>query len=173
MGYERHAPTGFPVYRGRNFGYRLKAVSYGTVFALLNCVLSYTALATGPQGGSKAGSTPAATIGEEPLPLVNLQVLPKDITVATLKRLMRGYERELGVECSYCHVENRDTGELDYVSDENPKKEIARIMIAMLEDINGRHLAQLGGDRRYAADVSCGSCHQGRANPPSWEMRRR
>jgi hypothetical protein len=30
-------------------------------------------------------------------------------------------------------------------------------------------MAQLGGDVRYAAPVSCGSCHLGRANPQPYE----
>jgi len=102
-------------------------------------------------------------------PPQNLQVLPKDLAPRSLNRLMKRYEQELGVSCSYCHVENRDTGKLDYVSDENPKKHIARIMIAMLDDINDRHLAQLGADTRYAAGVTCGSCHRGRANPQAYE----
>ncbi len=103
---------------------------------------------------------------------VNLQVLQQDTPGAHLGRLMKRYERDLGVSCSYCHVENRDNGKLDYVSDENPKKHIARIMIAMVNDINDRHLEQLGGDRRYAVPVTCGSCHQGRANPQAFEGRR-
>lgn len=102
---------------------------------------------------------------------VNLRVLPADIGVPQLGKLMRRYERELGVGCSYCHVQDRDTGKFDYASDENAKKEIARVMIAMLDDINNRHLASLGGDTRYAAQVGCGSCHQGRANPPAFEAR--
>jgi mono/diheme cytochrome c family protein len=137
-----------------------------TVLALVAGVLA--AVVSAHESGAAAGDA-AARPGRP----VNLKVLRKDIAPARLERLMKRYERELGVTCSYCHVENRDTGELDYVSDENPKKETARIMIAMLDEINERHLAQLGGDQRYAADVSCGSCHQGRANPPVWEARRR
>ncbi len=104
---------------------------------------------------------------------MNLQVLRRDMPPAKLGKLMKRYEQELGVSCSYCHVENRDTQKLDYASDENPAKQTARIMIAMLDDINDKHLAQLGGDRRYAVPVSCGSCHQGRANPPAFESVRR
>lgn len=106
-------------------------------------------------------------------PPTNLQVLPKNIAAAALGRLMKRYEGDLGVPCSYCHVENRDTGKLDYVSDENPMKQTARAMIAMLDDINDRHLAQLGGDRRYAVAVTCGSCHQGRSSPRPFETSRR
>jgi hypothetical protein len=101
-------------------------------------------------------------------PATNLQVLPESISPSGLKSLMKQYERELGVSCSYCHVEDRESSVIDYASDENPRKHTARIMIAMLEDINGKHLAQLAGDRRYSEPVSCGSCHRGRANPQAF-----
>ena len=95
----------------------------------------------------------------------NLQVLPRDIAAVRLGRLMKQFESDLGVTCSYCHVENRDTGKLDYKSDDNPAKQTTRIMITMLDDINSTHLAKLEGDRRYATQVTCGSCHQGRKHP--------
>jgi mono/diheme cytochrome c family protein len=99
----------------------------------------------------------------------NLLVLPAQSSRASVRSLMKQYERELGVSCSYCHVEDRDSGAIDYASDENPRKHTARIMISMLNDINEKHLAQLGGDRRYAQPVTCASCHQGRASPPVFE----
>ena len=99
----------------------------------------------------------------------NLRVLPAHSSRASVRSLMKQYERELGVSCSYCHVEDRDSGVIDYASDENPRKHTARIMISMLNDINEKHLAQLGGDRRYAQPVTCASCHQGRASPPVFE----
>jgi hypothetical protein len=99
----------------------------------------------------------------------NLQVLPGHLSRASVRSLMKQYERALGVSCNYCHVEDRDSGFIDYASDENPRKHTARLMIAMLEDINDRHLVQLGGDRRYAQPVTCGSCHQGRATPQAFE----
>ena len=101
---------------------------------------------------------------------VNLQVLPPDTAPKNLGVLMKRYEKDLGVGCNYCHVENRDTGKVDYVSDENPMKHTARVMIGMLSDINEKHLAQLG-DRRYAVPVTCGSCHQGQTSPPTFEAR--
>jgi photosynthetic reaction center cytochrome c subunit len=99
----------------------------------------------------------------------NLQVLPAQTSRAGVRSLMKQYERALGVSCNYCHVEDRDSGLIDYASDENPRKHTARLMISMLNDINDKHLAQLGGDRRYAQPVTCGSCHQGRATPQAFE----
>ncbi len=100
---------------------------------------------------------------------MNLQVLPKDLPAAKVGKLMKQFEQDLGVKCSHCHVENAQTLKIDYVSDENPRKQTARVMISMLTDINDKYLAQLGGDRRYAVPVTCGSCHQGQSNPPAFE----
>lgn len=130
-----------------------------TRFRLLTFLLATSVFASAPAGDADPASEPPS----------NLQVLPKDLAPRNLNRLMKGYEQDLGVKCSYCHVENRDTGKLDYASDENPKKHIARIMIAMLDDINDGHLAQLGIDVRYNSAVTCGSCHRGRANPQPFE----
>jgi hypothetical protein len=102
---------------------------------------------------------------------VNLKVLPQDISTPELGRLMKGFEKDLGVTCSHCHVEDPATRKFDYASDENPAKSQARLMITMLKDINDKYLAQLGGDRRYAVPVTCGSCHLGQSSPPVFEPR--
>jgi hypothetical protein len=98
----------------------------------------------------------------------NLRVLPQNSTPADLKELMEQYGAELGVTCEYCHTRDPRTQTLDYVSDDNPAKQTARVMIAMLNEINTRYLAQLD-DQKYAVLVSCGNCHRGRANPPEFE----
>jgi hypothetical protein len=102
---------------------------------------------------------------------VNLKILPKDISEAELGRQMKRFEADLGVTCNHCHVEDPTTHKFDYASDENPDKATARLMITMVQDINNKYLAQLGGDRRYAVPVTCGSCHQGQSSPPPFESR--
>jgi hypothetical protein len=102
---------------------------------------------------------------------VNLKVLPKDISAPEIGKVMKRFEADLGVTCDHCHVENPATQQFDYASDENPDKTTARLMISMLQDINDKYLAQLGGDRRYAVPVTCGSCHLGQSSPPSFEPR--
>jgi hypothetical protein len=102
---------------------------------------------------------------------VNLQVLPADISAAQIGKLMKRFEADLGVTCNHCHVEDPTTRKFDYASDENPDKTTARLMISMLQDINDKYLARLGGDRRYAVPVTCGSCHLGQSSPPSFESR--
>ncbi|QMV19752.1 c-type cytochrome [Granulicella sp. 5B5] len=97
----------------------------------------------------------------------NLKVLPKDISSEELHARMRQYVSEVGVPCGYCHAENPQTGKLDFASDDNPVKETARFMIKMTDDINTKYLAQLG-DRRYSPAFTCGSCHQGQPEPPTF-----
>jgi hypothetical protein len=113
---------------------------------------------------------PAATAPQPHGRPTNLRVLPRDISEEQLGRLMKQYRDELGVTCGYCHVESPQTQKVDYVSDENPKKETARLMITMVEEINTKYLAQLG-DRRYGAHVTCGNCHQGQSSPQPYEPR--
>lgn len=118
------------------------------------------------QAQSPQGAAPAAHL---PRP-VNLQVLPQDISEAELGRTMKQFRDELGVTCSYCHIEIPDTQKLNYSADDNPRKQTARLMITMVREINDKYLAKLG-DRRYTAQISCGSCHQGQSSPPGFEPR--
>jgi len=121
-----------------------------------------------------SGKTAEDAVATEEMPRskpVNLQVLPKDMSSASIGKLMKRYSQDLGVSCSHCHVENPQTQKLDYISDENPAKQTSRVMIAMLNDINDKYLAQLGRDARYSVPVTCGSCHQGRSSPPEFEGR--
>jgi hypothetical protein len=97
----------------------------------------------------------------------NLTALPKEITREEINKLMASFTRELGVPCGYCHEQDPDSKVINYSSDGNPVKATARIMIGMTSDINKKYLAQLG-DRRYAEPLTCGNCHQGHANPPSF-----
>lgn len=136
---------------------------------LLGCILSGAAIATDLlQPAAPAEKAESQVPRSKP---VNLKVLPADIAPAHLGKMMKRFEKDLGVSCSYCHVENRDTAKLDYISDDNPRKQTARLMMTMLDDINGKYLAQLETDRRYAVPVTCGSCHLGRANPQAYEPR--
>jgi Photosynthetic reaction centre cytochrome C subunit len=132
--------------------------------ALFCAVLTH---ASRTQGRDAAGhsSSSQSSGGLRP---TNLQVLPKDTSEADAVLLMVRYGQELGVQCAFCHVENPQTQQVDFVSDENPRKQTARIMIGMVSDINSKYLAQVG-DRRYAVPISCGNCHQGQTFPPSYQ----
>ncbi len=83
-------------------------------------------------------------------------------------KTMAAMQKDLGVQCAFCHEEDPDTKQLNYVSDENPRKETARFMMRMTRDINEKYLGELG-DRQYAAPITCGNCHLGQMHPPSYD----
>lgn len=100
---------------------------------------------------------------------VNLQVLSKNMSGKSLRKLMKQYSSELGVSCRHCHVEDSQTQTVDYASDDKATKQTARAMIVMLNDINDKYLARLDRDPRYSLPVTCGSCHQGQSTPLAYE----
>lgn len=83
----------------------------------------------------------------------NLQVLPKTLTKEEMKRLMKAQARALDVECDYCHQVP------DMASEENPKKQIARQMIRMQNEINDKWF------KAPATRVTCATCHRGKPIP--------
>ena len=137
---------------------------------LLGCSALGIAVPTPSQSlGARPTSVAALnTPHEAPSEPRNLRVLPKDSSAADIKILMDRYGQELGVKCDYCHTQDPQTQKPDYVSDDNPAKQTARVMIAMLDEINTKYLAQLD-DQKYAVPVSCGNCHQGQADPPTFD----
>lgn len=91
----------------------------------------------------------------------NLKVLPKDISDDDLKGVMRNFNAALGVKCSHCHAPGAD-GKMDFASDANEIKNIARDMMKMTQSINKKHFGE-----KNPADfkVNCMTCHNGNANP--------
>ncbi|MES2003813.1 MAG: c-type cytochrome [Bacteroidota bacterium] len=96
---------------------------------------------------------------------VNLKILPKDISDQKLDKLMlQDFERALGVNCDYCHVEDKTTKKLDYASDARPEKETARDMMRMTLELNKTYFkvnSPALGDSTLV--VTCYTCH--RENP--------
>jgi hypothetical protein len=92
----------------------------------------------------------------------NLKVLPAD---TDLRKVMRQYSGELGVECEFCHTgPDPVTHRPDRSSDANPVKETARFMIELTDDLNTKYLAEMP-NRRYADPITCGTCHRGEKHP--------
>jgi hypothetical protein len=89
-----------------------------------------------------------AAFGQPPAPK-NLKLLPAD---ENLIPTMRAFTVALGQKCTFCHVQG------DYASDENHHKEIARLMITMAKDINGKF-----PDGKM--HVTCYTCHRGATEP--------
>lgn len=101
----------------------------------------------------------------------NAKVLPKDITSKELGTTMRGFTSALGVRCSYCHVgeEGQDLKDYDFVSDARPAKITARMMIQMVDAVNGQYLSKLSKESLNGIKVSCATCHHGVSVPMALE----
>jgi len=98
----------------------------------------------------------------------NLKVLPDSVRGQRLGQVMRGFAGALGVRCEYCHVGEGNLSDFDFESDEKPAKEKARLMLEMVQAINGTHLSKLAAlgvpaDQRVA--VTCETCHRGVPRP--------
>jgi tetratricopeptide (TPR) repeat protein len=74
---------------------------------------------------------------------------------ADIMPLMQEIVQGLGVQCEYCHSAPRGSGQPE------PKKDIARQMIAMTRDLNTRVQAATGKPAAQTAQVKCVTCHRG------------
>ena len=133
----------------------------------------------GGQGGRGGGEPPK-----------NLQVLPKDMPRNQVTAIMRTFAMSLGVRCEHCHTEDpaaaaaaaaaaanpgnvpatgrggRGGGpQLDYSLDDKETKKIAREMMKMVADINGKYLPATGRTFTDLTRVTCETCHHGLAKP--------
>ena len=104
----------------------------------------------------------------------NLKVLPEDTPPGQVVSIMRGFAIGLGVRCTYCHVgeEGAPLSTYDFASDEKLTKRKARIMLGMVQDINGKYLTELPTEHtghEHAAttrlQVRCSTCHRGQPRP--------
>ncbi len=104
----------------------------------------------------------------------NLKVLPKDTPPRQVIGIMRGVAIGLGVRCTYCHVgeEGAPLSTFDFASDEKLTKEKARVMLRMVQDINGKYLTELPTEHtghEHASterlQVQCSTCHRGQPRP--------
>jgi hypothetical protein len=73
-----------------------------------------------------------------------------------IRGIMQGYTAALGVQCNFCHVQG------NFPSDENPKKEVARHMIQMVDGLNAQFNAALSDTK---AHITCYTCHRGDQEP--------
>jgi hypothetical protein len=75
---------------------------------------------------------------------------------ADLSKNMQAIAQALGVGCDYCHVAERGSGKPE------PKKDVARAMMAMTRDINDKvHAATGSGAGVTVTEVQCVTCHRG------------
>jgi hypothetical protein len=95
----------------------------------------------------------------QPLPgggAVNLKLLAPNTDIPFT---MRNFSEALGVQCTYCHVQN------DFASDANPKKEIARKMISMVRLIDTSFPSTSNVFPAGYHEVDCITCHRGSIKP--------
>src|SRR6185295_7231016 len=80
---------------------------------------------------------------------------PSRPTTRNLLADMQSYAQALGVTCEYCHVAPANSGL------PQPKKDIARTMIAMTRDLNIQVQLATGKAPVEATRVECATCHRG------------
>ncbi|MEZ4700460.1 MAG: c-type cytochrome [Rhodothermales bacterium] len=100
----------------------------------------------------------------------NLKVLPEDMPIQQVRRVMGGFTRALGVRCLYCHVgeEGKPPSTYDFASDDKEAKEVARVMMRMVHSINEDFVKTAPGDGEKLS-VNCETCHRGVARPQMLE----
>lgn len=99
----------------------------------------------------------------------NLKVLPKNTTKAQMDTIMRHFTASLGVKCNFCHVFNTEQKAMDFASDANKHKDVARNMMRMTKKINKKYFEFTSYDGlANTLEVTCHTCHNGKAEPSSW-----
>ena len=83
----------------------------------------------------------------------NLKILKDD----EVRPMMGAFVAALGVKCDGCHAQG-EGGRPDFASDANPKKDVARTMIAMVREDNSKFLAG-------KTQLTCYTCHRGESIP--------
>ena len=81
----------------------------------------------------------------------NLKVFPAETTKKDIKKAMKGMADGLGVQCDHCH-------DIDDMSKDTEKKDVARGMLKMTAEINK---TMFKGKPR----VKCLTCHNGKVKP--------
>ena len=115
---------------------------------LLILLLLLSVPVTAQQPGARAsGPSPAPT---------NLKILAANTDIPFV---MQTFNQTLGVQCAYCHVQG------DFASDSNPKKDMARKMIAMVQQIDGSFPSSAGVFPAGYHEVDCSTCHRGSVKP--------
>ena len=102
-----------------------------------------------------------------PQKYTNLQVFPPGTSPDVLMAAMKNFTRALGVRCPFCHVgeEGMPLEKFDFASDAKPQKEIARGMVRLTAEINGRISKAMPDAAARGSQVTCWTCHRGSNQP--------
>lgn len=96
----------------------------------------------------------------------NLKVLPKNINKEQMDSVMKHFTSALGVKCNFCHEFNQEQKAMDFASDANEHKSVARNMLRMTEKINKKYFDVKDSDELTTTlEVTCYTCHNGKAHP--------
>jgi hypothetical protein len=118
----------------------------------------------------------AATHPQEKPEWKNLKVLPKNTNPDLMEEIMHQYSGQLGVTCSYCHPDTKPDvfpRRVDFATDENPEKVIARNMMVMTEKINKKYFNYKNTYDFTSfrnAIVTCKTCHRGLKKPSNLRL---
>ena len=115
-------------------------------------------------------ATPVTISAQQKFPpdkFVNLQVFPQDVSPGVLITAMKNFTRALGVRCQFCHVgkEGMPLDQFDFVSDTNPHKNTARMMLRMVGEVNARITKEMPDAPAKGQQVTCFTCHRGAEHP--------
>jgi hypothetical protein len=91
----------------------------------------------------------------------NLQVLDKNISSAELKRTMEGFAAQLGVKCTFCHIEDQ------HEKDDRKQKADARRMIKLVMEMKARKTEFFKATVKESA-IQCSMCHRGKPQPEAY-----
>ena len=141
-------------------------------FVMVVTLLTLSALSSSPLLAQEGPPPSSAGAAHRPMPKpVNLKVLPKDTSPEDLMKIMFGFSQQLGVQCTFCHVQDAATKHPNFASDEKPEKNTARTMMLMTQEVNAKYLSQIH-DPDAAPDqktVTCGTCHRGHSMPVTFK----
>jgi ribosomal protein L44E len=99
----------------------------------------------------------------------NLKVLPKSTTKQQMDSVMKHFTASLGVKCNFCHKYNEAQKSMDFASDANEHKGVARDMMRMTSKINQKYF-DVKSSKSLEADLemTCYTCHNGKVHPSKW-----
>lgn len=102
----------------------------------------------------------------------NLKVLPKKTTKEQMDVIMKHFSASLGVKCNFCHVFNQEQKSMDFASDANEHKGIAREMMRMTQKLNKKYFEWHSDwtQLKNKLEVTCYTCHNGKKEPSSWPV---
>jgi hypothetical protein len=88
----------------------------------------------------------------------NIQILKGRPAAQVLAIMEIGYSRSLGVNCTFCHTPDK------WEAEDKTKKQIAREMWAMTQNINNQSLKAIKNISEKAV-INCTTCHRGQSTP--------